>query len=169
MPATSSILERSILELSSEDFVPVAATVLLDQRPVMVVGDNLYRADSGDDFAGLPVVVILEKVGISVEGQARDGTLRINPSSTKILREIWPVIRGTTGAIIEIYAGSQSNSAEDPVIWQGPFNYVLGTDVSVQPLIEGVYLALRFRSENQPPWSLLAVKLDVDPTGEPFA
>ncbi len=155
-------------DLEGSASAPEAVVKLYEKAPVMIIGQNLFRADYGTDFDGAPIDVVLERTGIAIEGMNRDGTFRTNPTSTKLLREITPVIKGTRGTTINIYAGFQSNSVEDEVVWEGPFEYILGETVSVEPLVEGVYLAIKYTSNGQPPWKLLGEELDIAVTGEPY-
>src|SRR5690606_33779821 len=111
----------------------------------------------------------LERIGWSIDGINRDGSIRTNPYSVKIIREIWPVFRGTIGTELQISVGVQAKTPEDPIAWQGPFSFIIGEDVSIQPLLEGVYFAIRITSQNQPVWSLLSMDIDLDRVGEVYA
>lgn len=165
----TSIAEVSIAEgASSGEFVFPETVLFLEQRPVMLIGQAAFRADMGEDFAGSQILTILERVGWAIESTDRNGVIVSNPSRIKLLREIWPIIRGTVGDVVDIYAGYQF-TPEDEVIWQGPFPFEIGVDKSVQPLVEGPYLAIRFQSLGISPWALLGVELDIDPTGEVYA
>lgn len=167
MTTEVSISESAIAEETAAAIVPVVTTLYLERRPVMIYGTAAYRAELGNDFAGQQVVAQLEKIGLDIEPDGKGGLVR-DPSSMKILREVWPTIRGTPGTTINIYAGYQSISADDAIVWTGPFPFVLGSDVSVQPLIEGAYLSLKFTSTGQPPWALLSVDADIDNVGEVY-
>lgn len=169
MLAISSLSEDTISELIGESHVEIVTLLLLERRPVLIVGHEFHRVDMGEDFDGAPISVSLERTGWTVEGMNRDGTIRNNPSSVKILRELFPVIRGELGTVIDIYAGGQAKTPEDPVVYQGPFPFVVGVDTSVQPLVEVVFLAVKFMSDGQPPWALLSLDLDVDPAGDVYS
>ena len=165
MTAHASISEQAISEDSSTISTPSAPTILLARKPVFIAGQNLYRADLGSTFDGSPIVAEVERVGWTIEGTNRDGSPRNNPSRVKLLREMWPIIRGTSGDTINFYFAGQMRP-EDPLAWQGPYPFVIGTNMSVQPLVEGAYLSMKAISNGQSEWSLLAVELDIEPTGE---
>lgn len=163
-----SISALALASFDEEEVILVASpTILVERRPVLIFAQNLFRADYGSTFGGVEIVSILERIGITIEGTDRDGRPRNNPSSVKLLREIWPIIRGTNGTELLFYAGAQMRP-EDTINWQGPMSFVIGQDVSVQPLVEGAYLALRIESYGQPQWSLLDLELDIERTGEVY-
>ena len=167
MTTEVSISESSISEESSSTFTPTPGTLFLERRPVMIYGTAAYRAEMGNDFAGVQIVTLLERTGWAVQPDGRGG-IENDPSTIKILREIWPLLRGTPGDTINIYAGTQATTPEDVISWVGPFPFVLGQDSSVQPLVEGPFLAVRLTSMGQHPWSLLMLDLDIDKVGEVF-
>lgn len=166
--SSAAISEVAISDVTEEVLVPVESLLLPDFRPVMIIGNNFFRAEMGIDFAGVDFLALAERVGLTVAGARRDGTLILDPSKVKILREVWPVVRGTTGDTLNFYFGAQLRSPENPVAWQGPFPFVIGEDASVRPLIEGVYLAMRVEGLGLNPWSLLSLDLDIDVTGEVY-
>lgn len=168
MFSETAIAEVSIAELLDEEVVPVETTLFLERVPVMIIGDNFFRADMGDDFDQEGIAVELERLGLTIEGMNRDGTFRTNPGSVKILREAWPVVRGTPGDVLNFYFGVQAKTPEDTVAWQGPFPFTIGENASVRPLIEGAYLAYKVVSNGQSEWSLLSIDLDIDRTGEVY-
>jgi len=166
----AAISELAISEEGEEELVAaVEPEIDLDRRPVLIEGGFLHRVDRGYLFGDTNSSVLLERVGLTLEGMGRDGTLRSNPNSVKLFRELWPLFRGEIGTEIFISVGAQLRTAEDPILWQGPFSFIIGQDVSIQPLLEGCFLAWRFTSTNQPPWSLLAIDADIEPTGEVYA
>lgn len=167
MTSEVSISESSISEETAAVFVPAVITLYLERRPVMIYGAAAYRAELGNNFAGLPVISQLERIGIDIEPDGRGG-VRSNPTSIKILRELWPVFRGTLGTTVQIYVGSQPVSPEDTIVWQGPFDYTFGQDTSIQPLVEGAFYSLKILSTNQAPWALLSIDVDIDTVGEVY-
>lgn len=131
MVAETAISEAAIAEGSSdEEFVFPEITVHLDFRPMMIIGQGIYRADTGLTFAGDPIVVNLERVGWTIEGVDRNGEIKHNPATVKLLREVWPVLRGEIGTTVNFYFGAQLKDPESDVVWQGPFPFVIGQDTS---------------------------------------
>jgi len=165
MFAEVSIAELSFAELDAEVIVVEEAILLREIIPVMIIGDDFFRADMGANFDGVEIVVELERLGLTVAGINRDGSVRNNPGQVKLLREIFPIFRGPVGTIINIYVGGQE-TPDSPVHWTGPFPFTIGEDSSVQPLVESPYLAVKYTSQDQPVWSLLSMDLDIEPTGE---
>lgn len=160
-----SIAETAISEVPEQDLVSIETDLSLENLPVFPVGTLFYRAEMGEDFGGTPISVVLERIGLTIEGFDRSGNIRSNPRSVKLLREIWPLVRGEVGTVIEVFCGVQ-RTPEDAIFWHGPYSFTVGTSVSVQPLLEGVYHSVRFRSTGQPAWDMLSYILDIEPTGE---
>ena len=133
-------------------------------RPIFSQSTAFYQADQGFEFDGSGVDVILERVGLTVAGKDQEGKPRSDPSLIKLLTELWPVFRGVSGTQIDISVGSQ-NRAEDSVTWYGPFPFILGQDYSIQPIVDFVYLSLRFVSSGQTGWSLLSYDLEIEILG----
>ena len=164
--SSAAISEVSISDVPEEVLVPVESLLLPENLPVMIIGNNFFRADMGVDFAGVDFLALVERIGWTVSGAHRDGSLILDPSKVKILREAWPVIRGTSGNVLNFYFGAQLRSPENSIAWQGPFPFVIGEDASIRPLVEGAYLAMRVEGLGVDPWSLLSIDLDIDVTGE---
>ena len=78
---------------------------------------------------------------------------------------LWPLIRGTPGDTINIYVGAQ-DSTDEPIRWEGPFPYIIGTTVHCDFMVSGRYLAVRFESQDIDPWELLAYDIDLEIIGE---
>lgn len=132
--------------------------------PVYSYGMEFFQAGNLLAPDLVPLDITLERVGLTVASVDREGKPRSDPSVVKLLTEIWPVIRGVPGTVINIYAGAQDDP-EAGVSWQGPFSFTLGTSKSVQPIVQGAYLAVRFVSVAQPPWYLLSYDLDIEVLG----
>lgn len=166
---TSPIAGAAIGEAADAGSLVVPeVTNLLAHSPVLTIGANLYRADFGDDFAGATLVTTLERIGVSIVGLDRNGNPRSDPAKVKLLREVWPVMRGALGTVIDFYFVAQMYT-EEPLSWQGPFPFILGTTNSLKPLVEGAFLGWRLLSSGQSEWSLLSLQLDIEPTGEVYS
>ena len=135
-----------------------------ESKPVLLVGNQFYQVDSSDLFAAESIEVTLERVGLTIYGRDHRGNLRSDPRLVKLLRELWPVFRGQAGTVLTFHVGGQTQP-NGPVTWQGPFPFILGTSLSVQPLLSTTHLAYRISSINQPPWSLVSLDFDLEVVG----
>lgn len=135
-----------------------------EARPILVSGTRFFRADTTNLFDTEPVQVIVERTGLTVFGRDREGQPKSDPMLIKLIREIWPVFIGIVGTKVDIYAGGQVGP-NSPITWQGPFPFVIGQSVSVQPLISTTHFAIRFESLNQLPWTLVNYTLDIEVLG----
>jgi hypothetical protein len=145
-----------------------ADAVYSESRPVMIVGTEFFQADQGVNFGGEGIQVVLGRTGLTIVGRDRLGQWEINPTVIKFVTGIWPLIKAEAGTIIGISLGSQEN-ADDPVVWQGPRLFRVGEDSFLDFTVAGRYIAVRFESEGQLPWELLAYDLEVEVVGERYS
>ena len=135
-----------------------------ESRPVMLVGNTFQQVDAGTTFGDVPVSVMLTRTGLSVVGRDRFGNWKVDPTVIKQVTGLYPVIKGVPGTIIKISVGAQEVS-DDPVTWQGPYDYTVGQGFFQDFTISGRYLAVRFESEGQPVWELSGYDLDINLLG----
>jgi hypothetical protein len=174
----SGALNMPMPEIDAETIVPdptiwetdnqpwgAADFVYADNKPVMIIGNEFFQADRDLRFAELPLNVRLMRSGLTIMGRDRFGNWKSDPSTMKECSGIWPIIRGTPGQIVNIYIGAQE-STEDPITWEGPLRFVIGSTVFCDCTVTGRYLAVRFESLDIDPWELLSYDLDVEIVGE---
>lgn len=133
--------------------------------PVFILENRFFQADFGGSFDREPVRVILERTGLSIFGRDRQGNWKADPTMIKFVSGIWPLVRGTPGSRLKIYVGSQM-ATEDPIDWEGPYDFFVGQDNFLDFTVSGRYIALRFESEGQEPWELVSYDLDLTVVGE---
>jgi hypothetical protein len=164
----STLLSKISVDVGWEDAdYPWGGGSLRDIKPLPVFaqGFDFYVVDSGDTFVdNKPIAVLLERLGLTIYGRDRQGNWKEDPDVSKLVKGLYPLIRGETGTIIHISVGAQ-DSLEEGVVWDGPHEFVLGRDTYVTPLIEGRYIAVRFESSGQKPWTLLSYDLDITKVG----
>jgi len=143
----------------SADFIYAQA------KPVMIIGNEFYQADSDLRFGEISLKVVLSRTGLTILGRDRFGQWKSDPSSMKEVTGVWPLIRGTAGTIIDVYIGAQ-DSTEDPVRWEGPYQYTCGQTTYMDFSVTGRFLGIRFESLDQEPWELLSYDLELELVGE---
>lgn len=133
---------------------PVAEEVAY--RPVFPIGDVFYQVDpNSTKRAGAGFSTVLERIGI----------VPADPTNIKHLSSVHPLVRAQQGTVFKIYVGMQETT-EDPVNWQGPFNYVVGSSYFVDPVLAGRYISLRTETAAQPPWRLMSIDFNLQESGK---
>lgn len=122
---------------------------------------KLYHADQGTTWNGTGYDSMLERVGMGIP-------LEVNAppdiTRSKVLKEVWPRLTGPTGQSINIYVGSQ-REVEAPVVWQGPFPFVIGSQKKINPLLSGKLFSIRYASTGTFTWQLHGHEFNVEPGG----
>ncbi len=137
-------------ELSKESSIP---------RLLAVGPDFLYWADVTQYIAGQ---VTLERTHIGVAVKAKSPP---DLSSMKFMRRIWPRLRGNAGQVVLVTLGHH-NEPNEPVIWESPQQFVIGTTSKVDVTITGKMFALRLSSLNGLNWIFSGMDADMEFAGE---
>lgn len=107
----------------------------------------------------------LERLGLSVIGQNRDGTPRNDPNVTKLVTEVYPLMRATNSMTMNVYVGAQDRP-DGVVTWEGPYPFNPTTMEKIDCFVEGRYIGMRFESSDQVDWELNGYGLKIDTVGE---
>jgi hypothetical protein len=162
--ATTSVPDPTIWETDNQEW-GAADFIYSQSKPVMLIGNEFYQADAGLRFGETSLRVVMSRTGLTIIGRDRFGQWKSDPSSMKECTGIWPLIRGVPGTVVRVYIGAQ-DSSEDPVRWEGPYNYTCGTTQYMDFTVTGRYLGVRFESQDQEPWELLSYDLELEIVGE---
>lgn len=106
-------------------------------------GRKLLLADASNQLNGVDFSAFVERVGLAIVAQDKEGNPKFDLEVRKLCTEIWPRIDAPPGAKIDIYAGTQEE-VNDSVRWNGPFPFIVGTDLKVTPLVSGRLLGVKF-------------------------
>ncbi len=119
---------------------------------------SFYLADSTFDFAGSNFRAFVERTGLAVVGQDRQGNPKVDTEVVKLVTEVWPRIRVQNGTNVDVYVGSQ-DVLDGTITWSAafPFDPTTEQKVDVDPPVEGRYIAVRFET---PDTSAISWKLD---------
>ena len=134
-----------------------ASTNLYDPTrvyPLMASAENnkIFIADTSNMFDGSPFTSTVERTGLDFG----DSSVVKFCSSVDIKMK-------TTGPV-NIYVGSQM-STEDPVDWEGPFEFDSTTDYKIDCRVSGRLLAFKVESTTNVSWSLTSYDLKLKPAG----
>lgn len=142
-----------------------ASAIFSKAKPLQIIGNNFYVADEGPDFGGTAIPVVVSREGLTVYGRDQEGNYKNDPTVIKNVQGIWPEIEAVEGTTVQVYVGFQ-DTAISPIQWQGPRDFVVGTDFFLDFIVTGRYISVRFESLGQPVWVLSAYDLDIEPVGE---
>jgi hypothetical protein len=163
---TVSSLAGDILTWEDDDAIwGQPAVIHARDYPVFPQGNIFYQADFGTNFDKEPVRVLLERTGLALLGRDRQGNWKINQGVIKFVSGVWPFMKGTPGAEVLVYVGSQ-NHPEEAITWEGPYTAIIGETEFIDFTVSGRYIAIRFESIGQPPWELISYDLDLTTVGE---
>lgn len=106
-----------------------------------------YRGDNTEQFNAVNMTAYVSRETLPLIGNNDD----INVYKT--IHEIYPVIEGTNGGVVNIYVGRR-NFLGDVVSWDGPFAYTIGTTVKVNCRAHGRIINIKFESTTNITWAL---------------
>ena len=122
----------------------------------------LYQADEGNTFDGENMIAFVERTGLAIVGRDRQGNPRVAHDVVKYCNRIIPHIRGD--GTIKIQVGSQEE-IDQPVSWATAQDYRIGIDHEVYFDVSGVYLAVKFFSEDDNRWELDGYDANIEVIG----
>lgn len=132
------------------------------------VTPRFVLADQGFDFAGVNFRAFVEREGLAIVGQDRQGNPKSDRSARKLVTEVWPDVRLQNGTTIQVFVGGQE-VPDGPINWNAGVEYNPTTDekVDVDPPVECKFIAVRFETPNTvgTSWKLDGYQIEVTPIG----
>lgn len=135
-----------------ENDVTWGGSLLTSKNFLPAMLDGLTFFSPGNDAAISLDVYIERKAVVHENGLIVQGQL------------VWPQFLGPDGGIVLISLGA-ADTPDGAVTWEGPYNFVLGTDTFLDFLVTGKYLAIRFESSTVSGWTLQSYIIDYDVIG----
>ena len=126
---------------------------------------KIIELDISNAEQGTATTSYIERTDIAIVGQDRQGNPKVDPTSTKLVRRVYPKLEGT--AAINIYVGSQKKLGGS-VTYSGPYSFDPTTDNHVDCRVQGKAIAIKFESTTAMEWSGTGFILDLDVIGESF-
>lgn len=80
-------------------------------------------------------------------------------------KAVWPQIIGPTDGVVSISLGG-SETTEGAIDWEGPYDFIIGTDTFVDFAVAGRYLSIKFESTGVAGWSLQSYDIEYEVIGE---
>lgn len=156
-------------------FVPVAA---MPDQGGFLLSKRLWRVKSqyedyiggsiGGENASVPyqkVTSIVERIGLPLAGQRRDGTPKTGVLRRYLINEVWPRIRAPDGTVVNVTLGFQE-TLQDAVVWGTSRAFTVGTSLFTEHYAEGRIPSIRFETDAAVRWTLMGYELDIQPAGE---
>ena len=130
------------------------------------VRDGFFRMDYGENIDDSPFTCTMERRGIALIGQALDGSPRVDHHKVKIIEAVWPIFEvAGTSITVNLSAGAQEYR-DGPITWDGPYDFVPGTDQEIDFLVEGVYSAVKCEITSPEAWKFHAYGITIEPAGD---
>jgi len=119
---------------------------------------KLYRADTTEQFDGVNMISYVQRNSLPIGRQYKDGTIKPDYETFKHITEVWPVINGTTGGVVNIYIGQRKDRG-DTVSWKGPYPFVINQDRKVDVRVAAPIIDIKFESTDDIEWDITSYKL----------
>lgn len=123
--------------------------------------NRFYRGNTSEQWHGANNPVYVERSALPIGRQDANGIIRPDLSSVKYITEVWPVIEGTPGGVVDVYIGTR-DTLESTISWKGPYRYTIGTTRKLDVRVAGKIIDVRFYSNTNITWKLLSYGLNVN-------
>lgn len=134
---------------NAPEYSPDAARVLMASND-----QKLFLLDSSTTFDGVLPQAVLERRGLSFNP----------PERRSLIRSVRPHISGQVGATVLVYVGHADDPYADPT-YGDPVEYVIGSGINVNFMVDGRYIAVKFASGTAYEWRLDSYEIDAVPSG----
>lgn len=135
------------------------------QRKMLIAdatNSKLFMPDTTSQFNAVNMTATLERVALGFPlkaGAPPDYT------TEKLVRGVWPRIRGTAGGVVYIYVGTQER-VDGTVTYDTAYPFIIGTSEYVDCLLTSKLHAIKFESTSNIDWILDGYDVDVVPAGQ---
>lgn len=126
------------------------------------VNTKLYLHNRTNQANAVNITSRLERTGLAIIGQDRQGNPKVDLQRRKMASRIWPKMRGGP---VNVYLGSQE-FIDGPITWVGPEVFTPGIDAYVDIVNQGLLLGVKFESTGDVFWELDGYDIDVLPLGQ---
>jgi len=131
------------------------------------VAVDIRKMDTGQKLGSTVYNSLLERQGLAIIGQGKDGTPKVDVGHTKLVTELWPEIEAAATSTFDISVGSQEKRT-DPIDWEGPYTFQPSVDSHLDFLRDGKYISVRIQSSSEDEWKLFGYTLNMKVTGRYF-
>jgi hypothetical protein len=123
---------------------------------------KLFQIDNTNQFNSVNMTVLLEREGIALIGQDRQGNPKADPTVRKLFKRIWIKAEGSP---FNVSLGKQEEI--DGAIEYAPSQvFTPGVDKYLDFTVNGPLGAVKFESSADVAWQLHGYELDIEALGE---
>ena len=126
------------------------------------VNSKLYFLDDTNQFNGVNMTSYVERTGLGIVGQDRQGNPKVDFQSQKLVTGIYPK---ATGSPFNVRVGAQDHPG-GTITYSSPKTFTPGTDIKVDVAVAGKLIAVRFESATDVSWELEGYDLDLSVLGK---
>jgi hypothetical protein len=127
-------------------------------------GKRTFLLDSGATHDTASFAWQLERVGLAILGQDRQGNPKVDTEKIKLVTEVWLRVEASAGTQITVAVGTQMRP-EEGVTWSADYTFTVGTDQFVPVYHSGRYISVRFTYTGTAAARLLAYELTIEDVG----
>ncbi len=142
--------DSDLTEWNGPDFVPSIASVLMASNDPAI-----YLLDASASQNGTAVTATLTRQGLAFDAD----------ENIKLVRNIRPRITGNDGLTVNVQVGWNNTSPYDPPTWATAVPFTIGSQVPVDLMVSGRYIAIQFSTGTASQWRLDSYDIDVVPVG----
>jgi hypothetical protein len=134
----------------------------IDMLGVDATNTKLFQIDNTNQFNSVNMTVLLEREGIALIGQDRQGNPKADPTVRKLFKRIWIKAEGSP---FNVSLGKQEEI--DGAIEYAPSQvFTPGVDKYLDFTVNGPLGAVKFESSADVAWQLHGYELDIEALGE---
>ncbi len=122
---------------------------------------SFYKGNDSYQSAGTSYTSRLERTGLAIAGVDRQGRPKVDPSSVKFLRSVFPKITAPSNATVQISVGMQETLG-GAITWEGPYDFEVNVDTRVDTCLQGRYMALKVEDTGNQLWEMTGYALDIE-------
>ena len=105
----------------------------------------------------------IERLDLPLSGQAQDGTLEVDSSTTKFLRRVYFKLKGSGTVTIKF---GQRASVADAIDWNPACLFEIGVDRYIDCWLQYTLLSYRIESTGMSDFEYLGANIEIEPLGE---
>ena len=134
-----------------------SSAIDLGRYPVALFGQSFIQFNPAyTDFGDAPIASFVERTSLPPDDK----------TGVYLITDTMPLIRAEQGTTLQVKIGSQFETPEDDIEWEPAYNFIVGTDDSVDSIKSGSFMALRIEAEGQPHWRMPRIDISVERVAE---
>lgn len=134
-----------------------SSAIDLGRYPVALFGQSFIQfSPAYTSFGDAPIASFVERTSLPPDDK----------TGVYLITDTMPLIRAEQGATLQVKVGSQFETPEDDIEWESAYDFVVGTDDSVDSIKSGSFMALRIEANGQPHWRMPRIDISIERVAE---